>query len=77
VGPRSVLERGYSYTTDDQGNLVRQPTDVAPGDRVTTHLAGGQFDSQVVGEGDEKRAKSTRRRTSPKTDGQEQSSLFG
>ena len=76
VGPKSVLERGYSYTTDARGNLVRQPTDVGPGDRVTTHLVTGQFDSDVVGTGQKGPAKRAARARKPKTSGDAQSSLF-
>ena len=48
VGPRNVLRRGYSYTTDAAGQLVRSVNQVDAGDRVRTHLADGTFDATVT-----------------------------
>lgn len=75
VGPRSVLKRGFSYTTDEAGRLIRQPDDVAPGDRVTTHLADGQFDSQVLSNGTTKPASKSSKSGQPRkpSQGSEQS----
>jgi len=78
VGPRSVLKRGYSYTTDAKGRLIRRTDDVTAGDRVTTHLADGTFDAQVLGEGEPKPVgKPTRSRKSRQPPQGPQQSLFG
>ncbi|MHB1155783.1 MAG: exodeoxyribonuclease VII large subunit [Phycisphaerales bacterium] len=50
VGPRSVLKRGYTYTTDFRGRLIRSIAAVRPGDHMTTHVADGQINSRVLGE---------------------------
>ncbi len=50
VSPRNVLARGYSYTTDAAGNVLRAAEQVRPGDRIHTHLAEGEIDSVVDGE---------------------------
>ena len=49
VSPQQVLRRGYSYTTDAAGRLVRRPEDVSPGDKLTTVLSDGQVQSTVDG----------------------------
>jgi len=78
VGPRSVLRRGYSYTTDAAGRLIRRTGEVAPGNRVTTHVTDGAFDSRVLGEGEAKPAgKPTRSRKSANPPQGPQQSLFG
>jgi len=50
LNPKSVLNRGYSITTNRQtGALVRSPGDVAIGDPLATELAGGGLvESQVT-----------------------------
>jgi exodeoxyribonuclease VII large subunit len=41
LNPKSVLERGYSITTNKRtGLLVRTTEDVRPGDHLITELAG-------------------------------------
>lgn len=47
VDPRRVLRRGFSYTTNARGALIRTLADVRIGDAVVTHLAGGEFGSRV------------------------------
>ena len=47
LDPAAVLARGYSLTRDAQGELVRDSSRVAPGDQLTTTLAGGWIESQV------------------------------
>lgn len=47
IGPRSVLARGYSYTLDEHGRVVRSVADVASGDRTTTILADGRVHGRV------------------------------
>jgi exodeoxyribonuclease VII large subunit len=43
VGPISVLERGYSCTTTEDGRLIRAPEEAGPGDRINTRLARGSI----------------------------------
>jgi exodeoxyribonuclease VII large subunit len=47
LAPERTLERGFSITRDGDGRLVRRPDQVAPGDRLTTRLAGGDLTSRV------------------------------
>ncbi|MDH3584395.1 MAG: exodeoxyribonuclease VII large subunit [Phycisphaerae bacterium] len=49
VDPRGVLSRGYSYTTDDRGRVVRRAGKVRVGQVLTTHLVDGQVESEVTG----------------------------
>jgi len=49
VGPKRVLERGYSYTTAADGKLLRSVKDVQAGQAIDTVLADGKFKS-VVGD---------------------------
>ncbi|MEQ8770674.1 MAG: exodeoxyribonuclease VII large subunit [Phycisphaerales bacterium] len=51
VGPGQVLARGYSVTLDASGRPVRSVGGVTPGVRVTTRVADGSFESDVVGGG--------------------------
>lgn len=46
--PYGVLERGYSLTTSADGSVVRDAKDVKTGDRLTTRLAKGVVESEVV-----------------------------
>ena len=48
LNPYAVLGRGYSITMGKDGRIVRRAADVAPGDRVTTRLAEGEFTSVAV-----------------------------
>jgi exodeoxyribonuclease VII large subunit len=47
LAPERTLERGFSLTRGPGGELLRNPTQVAAGDRVTTRLAGGTLTSRV------------------------------
>lgn len=49
ASPRSVLGRGYSMTFRADGALVREPSDVRPGDALLTHLRAGRVRSIVDG----------------------------
>jgi exodeoxyribonuclease VII large subunit len=49
VGPRNVLERGYSYTLDRHGKVLRHAAQAKAGDRITTVLADGKIASTVDG----------------------------
>jgi exodeoxyribonuclease VII large subunit len=47
LSPERTLERGFSLTRDSGGILLRDPSQVAAGDLVTTRLAGGTLTSRV------------------------------
>lgn len=47
VGPMSVLERGFSYTTLEDGRLLRSAAQAASGEAIITRLADGQVRSVV------------------------------
>lgn len=48
TSPMHVLSRGYSVTTDAGGRAIRSPSDVTPGQTVTTRVAAGAFRSSVI-----------------------------
>ncbi|HZW09493.1 MAG TPA: exodeoxyribonuclease VII large subunit [Phycisphaerales bacterium] len=48
VSPASVLRRGYSCTRRADGSIVRDAGELVPGERLTTQLASGSFESDVV-----------------------------
>lgn len=49
LSPLAVLERGYSLTKRlPDGDLIRDASKVAPGDRISTLLASGSIISQVI-----------------------------
>ena len=47
LSPLAVLDRGYALVQSADGVLIRSVTQVAEGDRVTTRLSDGSFDSRV------------------------------
>ncbi|MDG2201234.1 MAG: exodeoxyribonuclease VII large subunit [Phycisphaerales bacterium] len=47
LGPVSVLERGFSMTTDEAGDVVRSTEGIEPGVRLTTHLVDGRIETRV------------------------------
>jgi exodeoxyribonuclease VII large subunit len=47
LGPESILARGFSYTMDADGNLIRDFARIRRGDLIQTRLAGGVLRSQV------------------------------
>jgi exodeoxyribonuclease VII large subunit len=47
LDPERTLARGWSITRGPQGQVVRAPSDVAPGDALTTLVAGGEVRSTV------------------------------
>jgi exodeoxyribonuclease VII large subunit len=49
IGPDNVLQRGYSYTLDSEGKVLRDPQQVEPGAWITSVLAEGKLQSQVGG----------------------------
>lgn len=47
LSPERTLERGFSLTRGPGGALLRDPSQVAAGDRIQTQLAGGTLASRV------------------------------
>jgi exodeoxyribonuclease VII large subunit len=47
LGPQAVLARGFSYTQNQSGKLVRKAKDLQPGDAFTTHLSQGKIHGVV------------------------------
>lgn len=45
--PEAFYRRGYSLLTKD-GKVVRSVAELAPGDRITTHLGDGSIDSLIL-----------------------------
>lgn len=52
LSPDSVFARGFSLTTTADGNILRSPDQLKPGDLLISRLAGGQVRSRVDGEGE-------------------------
>ena len=48
LSPYSVLERGYSLTVTESGNVVRDSASLAPGERIVTRFCKGEVVSEVV-----------------------------
>ena len=51
LGPEATLRRGYSITTDAEGNVISSLEQVKARARVRTRLADGTFESEVLGSG--------------------------
>jgi exodeoxyribonuclease VII large subunit len=49
VGPDEVLGRGFTYTTDSHGKLIRSATDAKPGRTLATVFFDGTVESKVTG----------------------------
>jgi exodeoxyribonuclease VII large subunit len=49
LNPLAVLQRGYSVTRGPDGRIIVKVEDVCKGDTVVTQVAGGRFESQVLG----------------------------
>ena len=47
LAPERTLERGFSLTRNAAGQLLRDPAQVAAGERITTRVAGGTLTSRV------------------------------
>jgi exodeoxyribonuclease VII large subunit len=47
LGPQGTLQRGYSITRDEKGNIIRSVALVRPRMRIRTHLSDGEFKSDV------------------------------
>lgn len=52
LGPQAVLARGFSMTLDVSGRVIMDADQVAPGDRLVTHLAHGRVASIAAAEKD-------------------------
>lgn len=48
LNPLAVIQRGYSITSDSDGNVVRRASDMVTGQRVRTIVMEGEFESEVV-----------------------------
>lgn len=68
VSPTRVLERGFTYTLDSRGQLVRHAADATPGQTLTTVFADGRVRSRVEGD--------TAKRSTPKPTTPDQNTLF-
>jgi exodeoxyribonuclease VII large subunit len=49
IGPQQVLQRGYTYTTTPDGQVIRSAADVQPAQAMVTHFADGEVHSTVDG----------------------------
>ncbi|MFW6061095.1 MAG: exodeoxyribonuclease VII large subunit, partial [Phycisphaeraceae bacterium] len=65
VSPNRVLERGFTYTLDERGRLVRHAVDTTAGQALTTVFADGRVRSRVEGGNAQPRRKPTRKRADP------------
>jgi len=48
LGPEATLRRGFSITTDTEGNVIRTVAAVRPKARIRTRVADGEFGSEVT-----------------------------
>ena len=48
LSPKAILGRGYALVFDAQGRLVKEASQLSPGDQVRTQLGKGEFTSKVV-----------------------------
>ena len=53
LNPKKILERGYSISLDDKGNVIKDLTNVNKGDKITSVVANGRIIS-IVDEVEEK-----------------------
>ncbi len=51
INPLAVLERGYSITFKPDGSVIKAANQARPGDRITTRVAAGTFESEVLNHG--------------------------
>ncbi len=52
LSPMSVLERGYSLTTDEKGSLVKTAGQIQVGSTMTTRFSKGSLKSKVIERGE-------------------------
>ena len=48
LGPAAVLSRGFSYTQNSAGQVIRRASDLTPGEEITTHLGKGNISATVT-----------------------------
>lgn len=48
MSPLKVLERGYSFVTDEEKNMVRSVSQLHDGANVTIHFADGFAQAKIV-----------------------------
>jgi exodeoxyribonuclease VII large subunit len=48
LDPRAILERGYAIARDQNGKVIREASDVAPGSEIETILWRGSLRSRVT-----------------------------
>lgn len=48
IGPSAVLARGYSCTLRADGSVARDAQELRPGEQLTTYLAAGTLNSEVL-----------------------------
>lgn len=48
IGPIHVLRRGYTYTMNGEGGVVRSADELGVGERMVTHFVDGEVASEVV-----------------------------
>ncbi|HBC37001.1 MAG TPA: exodeoxyribonuclease VII large subunit, partial [Marinobacter adhaerens] len=48
VSPLATLGRGYSIVRDNNGNIIRDATNVNPGDTISAHVARGEMTAKVT-----------------------------
>lgn len=65
IDPLQVLQRGFSVTTTDNGEILRDPAQASEGTELTTRLSSGVVHSRVLGE-QAKRVESQKRRSNPR-----------
>jgi exodeoxyribonuclease VII large subunit len=51
LNPLSVLSRGYAVVTSQDGEVIRNTAQVAPGDKLDVRVSDGRFGVQVSGDG--------------------------
>ena len=48
VSPLATLGRGYAIVQQENGDIVRQASELAPGDRITARVASGHVEANVT-----------------------------
>ncbi len=48
LSPHKILSRGYSITMSQQGEVIKKSSEVRNSEMITTRLANGEIDSQVI-----------------------------
>ena len=48
LGPEATLERGYSITRDEHGNVIRSVASLRPKMKIRTRVSDGEFGSTTA-----------------------------